>query len=208
MWVKENNKELFDECEVVAYLDSLSNGVVVLDGPSGCGKTTIIKSIKQTGKEVFSAEFVNNVIDEAARSKVNHYQIAELWLSKGEIVCLEDIDYMLTGKDATTQFMKCLIEELSGNRLFVLTGINIVERVPVLVEDLTTEYFVWNDDNSCIEDPLSSNTKRFLTRREGHEFLEKMRAFGTEFRKAIKELEEKSNEIAEDKEMNDSEREK
>ncbi|MBR2741114.1 MAG: AAA family ATPase [Oscillospiraceae bacterium] len=143
MWI-HNGKEYTGD-EVVSKLADTESGIVALDGPSGCGKTTIIKTLQTTSVKIVSGEFASAVIKEFERSREDPVNIALRFLEGYEIVCFEDVDLYLKERPSTTSFIKKTISNLSSNCLVIVSGIDLLNRVPELISELNVTYYVWDE---------------------------------------------------------------
>lgn len=149
MWF--HNEKEYTSDDVVSNLADTDRGIVVLDGPSGCGKTTIIKTLQSTGAKIVSGEFASEVVRDFEKNIEDPVKIALRYLEGYDTVCLEDVDLHLKGRPATTSFIKQAITTLSSKCLVVLTGIDLLYRVPDLMSGLDMTHYSWNDKKQSVK---------------------------------------------------------
>ena len=155
MWKYKDT--LLSPQEVISLINGLLSGVVILDGIKKKKKTTIIKAIEGRSKKIFTAEFFGLLLSEIDKKigifdpdtwdpdvwTASYLDTLVEWIDGYNIICFEDIDMMLNGKEATTEEILNLVANLAEESLVIITGIHIRSRVPNFVENLDAKEFYY-----------------------------------------------------------------
>ncbi len=122
-------------------------GIFVFDGPSGSGKTQLLNGVlakcekaKRLSHETFTENLLAAVyepqnVDEAIEKAAN---IFEPFGSIG----VEDIDFQ-GGRPITLNYIARVSNLLAQKALIIFTGIDVQERVPMLVDNLQDPQIIY-----------------------------------------------------------------
>lgn len=121
-------KKIFDY-----IMESNGKEIIVIDGPSGCGKTTLLNKIRDETSKTFkklSIEQFTEVLLEYLNKKISVSKLASDSRICADIVCIEDIDVVLSNK---LESSFCLAEVATNltekGAVVILTGIDLNKRM-------------------------------------------------------------------------------
>ena len=147
MWFDVQNQEslLNDDLLENKVVENTNKRIVILEAPSGCGKTRFIKSIKRKRTlRIPSNIFLETIFfsDEYKFYEKNLemilYFITNLYGI--DIVCLEDIDYVISRGEATQELYARIVLSLSKKYLVIVTVINISNDCKVFLSCIHDQY--------------------------------------------------------------------
>ena len=130
MW--SNGSTMYTDEELLDYLTVVPKGsITILDGPSGCGKTRLLRHLQQSGRtvDVYSSEEVKEHII----WRLRHFPNLPGGLPGLDIIAVEDVDFLESAESAQVE-ASFLIERALGEKCVIITGIQIRNRVPTIVD--------------------------------------------------------------------------
>lgn len=130
MW-SNKSKTITDEALLETLKEIPKSSITVLDGPSGCGKTRLLKRLRQSGRviDLYSSEDLKEHI----MWRLRHFPNLPGGLPGLDIIVVEDIDFLESAKSVQTE-AAFLIERALDEKCVILTGIQIRDRVPTIVD--------------------------------------------------------------------------
>lgn len=146
--------EIHPEGKIVATPDQLiellksskSIYFVIIQGKSGSGKTRLILRIDSICNGVLKLSYeklVYSFVDAIKSNKKNTFYNYINFLSKYQIIGIEDVDF-LKGKSATQEYFSNIINKFLRSGIHVLvTGIKLEESVPPLLSGVKEGKFIW-----------------------------------------------------------------
>ena len=143
MW--QHDQMTITDGELLQILKERPAGsITVLDGPTACGKTRLLKQLEASGVrsvKTHSVEAIKELIIERAYTSPSIQRI----LGDSDIIAIDDIDFLKTAETFQTA-AAILIEKASSEHAVIIAGIQIGERIPVMMEILErrrNDLLVW-----------------------------------------------------------------
>ena len=125
---------------LLQYLQTQTNGVILLDGPGGCGKTSCLRELKNASdRQVFLFSY-RDITDEIIRTKCNCQRYLRDLSEDNSIVCIEDVDY-LSGREATQTLLSQMVQTAAERHLVILTGSNVQMKTPIIFNTCGLDVF-------------------------------------------------------------------
>ena len=125
--------------KIYAYIHEMTEAeIIVIDGPTGSGKTRLLNRIKSDTSKTFakmSSEEFCSILLEYLHNDTNTLAMAKDRRFKFEILCIEDIDVMLSNKLESSYCLAEVAQQLvKSGASVILTGIDLNKR-------MTKEFF-------------------------------------------------------------------
>lgn len=140
-----------DKSLLISDLTSRKRGILVFCGPIESGKSLLLDAIidsNDKSKKLSYEAITGMLIKEIKESdKMNNTMAGVIQSLKGfEIIGVEDID-LLEGKQYTLKTIAEIANALAEKTLFILTGIDIENRVPELIVNLDSPKIIYFEKN-------------------------------------------------------------
>lgn len=125
--------------EIFAYIQEMTEPeIIVIDGPSGSGKTRLLNRIRSDTSKSFakmSSEEFCSILLQYLQNDENILEMAQDRRFKFKILCVEDIDVMLSNKPESSYCLAEVAQQLvKSGASVILTGIDLNKR-------MTKEFF-------------------------------------------------------------------
>ena len=139
MWYNEADAKIkYDNTQLETEILLSWKRVFFIDGPSSCGKTHFVKNMHETNKIIYPTHLLVEELISMFKEKIPMrivYNRIEL-LFPYSILCLDDVDMTLAGKDATQQEIAYIVKRLTEKRKVIILGINLKERCGTLLKTI------------------------------------------------------------------------
>lgn len=150
MWYNETNKKIkYNNAQLETEILLSWKRVFFIDGPSTCGKTHFVKNLHETNRILYPTHlFVDELIamfDEKIPEHKRNERIESMFPCR--ILCFDDADMTLAGKDATQQEIAYIVKRLIEKRKVIFLGINLKKRCGTLLRIIgedSYEFFLFD----------------------------------------------------------------
>ena len=150
MWYNEADKKIkYDNAQLETEILLSWKRVFFIDGPSTCGKTHFVKNLQESNKIVYPTHLLVDELLALYKEKVptnNIYRRIEA-MFPCRILCFDDADMTLAGKDATQQEIAYIVKRLTDKRKVMFLGINLKKRCGTLLRIIgedSYEFFLFD----------------------------------------------------------------
>lgn len=150
MWYNEADKKIkYDNAQLETEILLSWKRVFFIDGPSTCGKTHFVKNLHETNKIIYPTHLLIEDLISMFNEKIPECKIYERIESMlpCRILCFDDVDMTLAGKDATQQEIAYLVQRLTEKRKVLFLGIDLKKRCRTLFKttgENRYEYFLFD----------------------------------------------------------------